>query len=307
MKFKEDGGRDAVVRLLVLVDRADGLLADDVAARDRHAGLDGLDHGIGAAIDAVESAHRRRHRLLHRVEPHRHFGDDAEGALGADEQARQVVAGRRLLRAARGLDDAAVGQHYLERQHVLAHRAVAHGVGARGARRRHAAERGVGARIDREEEARVLDELVELLARHAGLHHGVEVRLVHRQHLVHLRQVDADAAFHRQDVALERGADAVGNHRHLVPAADVDDVAHLFGGLGEDHHVRGRVRKVGLVLAVVLAHRGRGGHPLAEQGLQLGDHGLVEALPCGFLHGGPEFQSLVHGAILVSSRRRRGP
>ncbi len=32
----------------------------------------------------------------------RELGDDAERALGADEQPRQVVAGRRLLRPARG-------------------------------------------------------------------------------------------------------------------------------------------------------------------------------------------------------------
>ena len=46
--------------------------------------------------------------------------------------------------------------------------------------------------------------------------------------------------------------------------------------LGEHHHVRQRVGKVGLVLAVVLPHRGRGGHAVAEQRLQLGDDGLVE-------------------------------
>ena len=51
--------------------------------------------------------------------------------------------------------DATVGHHGGERQHVLAHGAVAHGVGARGARRRHAAEGGVGAGIDREEQALV--------------------------------------------------------------------------------------------------------------------------------------------------------
>ena len=177
VEFEEHRRRDAVVRLLVLVDRAHRLLADDVAARDRDARLDGLDHGVGAAVDRVEGADRGRHRFLHRVQAHRDLGDDAERALRADEEAREVVARGGFFRAARGLDDAPVGEHHFQRQHVLAHRAVAHRVGARGARRRHAAERRVGAGIDREEQARVLDVLVQLLARDAGLHHRVEVLL----------------------------------------------------------------------------------------------------------------------------------
>ena len=66
--------------------------------------------------------------------------------------------------------------------------------------------------------------------------------LVHREHLVHLRQVDRHAALHREDVALERGADAVGDHRHAVAAADVDDVAHFFGRLDEDNSI-GQARR----------------------------------------------------------------
>src|SRR5205814_8496108 len=63
---------------------------------------------------------------------------------------------------------------------------------------------------------------------------------------------DRDAALDRQDMALERGADAERNHRHAMAAADVDDIAHLFRALGEDHDVGKRVGEVGLVLAVVL-------------------------------------------------------
>ena len=55
-------------------------------------------------------------------------------------------------------------------------------------------ERGVGAGIDREEEAGGADVFVELLARDAGLHHDVEVGLVDRQHLVHAAEVERDAA-----------------------------------------------------------------------------------------------------------------
>ena len=43
MKLEEHRRRDAVARLLVGIDRRDRLVADDVAARDRNARLDGLD------------------------------------------------------------------------------------------------------------------------------------------------------------------------------------------------------------------------------------------------------------------------
>ena len=56
---------------------------------------------VFAAPSISGNAHRGRHRLLHRVQLHRHFGDDAERALGADEEPRQVVARGRSSRGAR--------------------------------------------------------------------------------------------------------------------------------------------------------------------------------------------------------------
>ena len=95
-------------------------------------------------------------------------------------------------------------------------------------------------------------------------------------------------ALHGQNVALERGADAVGDHRHAVAAAGVDDVAHFLGAFRENHRVGRGIGEIGLVLAVVLAHRRRGRDAFcAEQRLPLGQNRLVK-LPC-----------LVHAAILV--------
>jgi hypothetical protein len=133
----------------------------------------------------------------------------------------------------------------------------------------------------------VLDVFVELLARHAGLHHRIQIRLMYLQHLVHARQVDRHAALDGEDVALERGADAERDHRHAVAPADVHDIAHFLRRSGEHHDIGKRVREVGLVLAVVLAHRRRGRHALAEQRLQLRHDRLVE------------FARFVHGPILV--------
>jgi hypothetical protein len=60
------------------------------------------------------------------------------------------------------------------------------------------------ARVDRKEEARVADLVVQLLARHAGLHRHREVFRLDGQHAVHAAQVDAHAALYREQVAFER-------------------------------------------------------------------------------------------------------
>ena len=99
---------------------------------------------------------------------------------------RARIAVRALARAARRADDATVGQHHRERQHVLPHGAVAHGVGAGGAGGGHAAQRGIRAGVDGEEQALVADVFIELLAGDAGLHADVKVHGVHFQHLVQL-------------------------------------------------------------------------------------------------------------------------
>ena len=53
---------------------------------------------------------------------------------------------------------------------ALAQGAVAHGVGAAGARGEHAAQGPVGAGVNRKKQATDFQGIVELLARHAGLH-----------------------------------------------------------------------------------------------------------------------------------------
>ena len=133
----------------------------------------------------------------------------------------QVVAGGRLARALRRLHHRAVGHHGGEVRDVLAHGAVAHRVGAGGARRGHAADGGLlGARIDGKEQAQVAQVVVELLARDAGLHHAIEIALVDGEHPVHAREVDREAAERGVDVALERGAGAERDDGDAVRARD---------------------------------------------------------------------------------------
>ena len=87
-------------QLVVAVHQADGVAIDQLAARDRHAGLDDVDGGVDGILHAREVADRRQHGLRQRVEAQRHFSDDAQRALAADEQAGQVVTRAGLARSA---------------------------------------------------------------------------------------------------------------------------------------------------------------------------------------------------------------
>ena len=129
--------------------------------------------------------------------------------------------------------------------HVLAHRSVAHGIGARSAGRRHAADRGVRARIDRKEKAGALELGVELLARNARLHAAIEILGVDFEHAIHLRQVDADAAVQRRNVTLERRADAERDDRDARRMTQAHDRRHLLVRTRETRRRRAAPRRPG--------------------------------------------------------------
>lgn len=230
-ELEEQRGRRREARAAVRVDRLNRQRIQHLGARQRHAELDRLDHAVDRALHVGEIDDRRRDRLGLRVQLDRDLGDDAQRAFGAAEQLREAVAGGRLAGAPGGADHLAVGPHHRERQHVVAHRAVADGVGARGRGGHHAADRRVGAGIDREEEAGAGQLAVEVLARDAGRHRGRQVLGADRQHAVHSGQVDADSAPHRQQVALDRGADAERDDRHALGGAQLHDLRDFLRGL----------------------------------------------------------------------------
>ena len=73
------------------------------------------------------------------------------------------------------------------------------------------------------------------------------------------------------DMPFERGSGAERNHGTVVLRAQAHDTRHLFGALGEDDDVGGCGAVVGLVVTVLLAHRGSGGNPVGEELAQLVD------------------------------------
>ena len=192
------------------------------------------------------------------------LGDDAERSLRADEEASEVVAARGLPRAIAGLEQRAVGHDRGEAQHVIAHGAVAHGVGAGGPCRSHAAKARVGARIDGEEETFVAQMFVERFARDAGFDHAVEILRVHGEDAVHMREVERNSAEGRVDLAFKRGAGAEGNDRHARLGAKPHHFDHLLRRLGEDHGVGRLAGDPGERVGMLLAERGSGREAIAE-------------------------------------------
>ena len=264
MELEEQDRPFRQIGLRPAVDGGDLDLVGKLDPRHRHARLDDRDAGLDRVVDAREGADRGRHCLRDAGEAERHLDDHAERPFRADEEPGQVVARRGLARPGSGADRPPVGQHDGEPQHVVAHRAVAHRVGARGARRGHAADRRVRARVDREEQAGVAEMGVELLAGHPRLDPDVEVGGVDLEHAVHPRHVDRDPAFERGDMALERGADAERDHRRPVLAAEPDDGDHLLDRLGEHDDVGREGAVVRFVAPVPLAHHRRGRDALSE-------------------------------------------
>ena len=183
VELEEQRRRLRVPEPVVRVDGAHHRRVEQLAAGDRHARLDDRDRRADRVLGGRERADGGGDRLGDRPQPQRQLGDDPERPLRSDEQVGEVVAGARLARPRAGADDAPVRQHHLEREHVLAHRAVADGVGPRGAGRRHAAQRRVRSRVDREERAVAADALLQHRARDAGLHGDVEVLDAHAQDL----------------------------------------------------------------------------------------------------------------------------
>src|SRR6516164_6766393 len=108
--------------------------------RDGDAHLDRHDRRLAGSAHGFEGACRSGDGLGNAAQLDGELADDPERAFGADEQMCQVIAGRRFFRPGTGLDDLAVAAHHFQRQHVLAHGAIAHRVGAGRPRRGHAAK-----------------------------------------------------------------------------------------------------------------------------------------------------------------------
>ncbi len=220
---------------LVGVDGGNGGGVDELEPGDGRSGGDGSRGGAAGGLERGEGDTQRDGCVGQAVEAERQLRDHGERALRPDEQSREVVAGGRLGGPAAGADDTAAGEHGLEGEHVGAHLPVARRRRAGGVRRRHAADRGVCARVDGEEEPVLAGGAVQLHPGDAGLRDGGEVAGGERQDPVHPGEIERDAALDRDHVPLEarargerRDGDAalVGERQHacdFLRRGGVDD------------------------------------------------------------------------------------
>ena len=104
VELEEQRRLQRVVQARVAVDRVDLHFVEQLDARDRDTELDRRHHRLHRALHRLEGTDGGGHGFGQAVQTQRDLGDDAERAFGSDEQARQVVAGRRLARAAAGVN-----------------------------------------------------------------------------------------------------------------------------------------------------------------------------------------------------------
>ncbi len=108
----------------VAIDRVDHHFIEQLNPRHRNPQLHRRDDRPDCAFHRVERAYRCGNGVGQPMDPQRDLSDHTQRALGPDEQARQVVSGRRLSRAPARVDDTPVGEHHGETAHRLAHRPV---------------------------------------------------------------------------------------------------------------------------------------------------------------------------------------
>ena len=272
------------------------------AAGDDAGGDDGGD-AIGSAGFGRETQEHRACRRRLAQQPHRHFCDDTQQALGAGHDAQKIVAlGVEML--ASEANHFAGHQHHLDAQQVVGGEAVLQAMHAARILRDVAADRAgdLRAGIGRVIKALMLDRLGDAEVGDAGLHAGAAVGVVDLEHTVELAKAQQDGIAHRHRAARERRAGAARHDLDLIVLAVAQDRRDLCHRLGQHHDQRhlaiGRER-----IALVGAHA-----------LQVVDHALAwddgtqgsdDLGPAGE-NGGIERRHL-HASLIRQIKKRRKP
>jgi hypothetical protein len=168
----------------------------------------------------------------------------AEDTFAADEQLLQVDAGVVLDVFAQALQHRAVGGDDFETENQVAGHAVADDAVAAGIGRDVAADGATAARaeVERKHQAVLLDPLLELLQRRAGLHDsdaGGGVDLFDRVHALHREH---DLVRIRQRAAHQAGHAALRRDRHAVAMTEPEQGGDILGRLRADDRARFRHR-----------------------------------------------------------------
>mmetsp|Transcript_38100 Transcript_38100/g.113834 ORF Transcript_38100/g.113834 Transcript_38100/m.113834 type:complete len:387 (+) Transcript_38100:515-1675(+) len=230
----------------VRVERLDGRRIEELAPFHVDAERAESRRGPGRVVQGSKAAHGRRHVLRYGMQPRGDAGDHAQRPLRTAHQRGQVVPRARFDRVGARDGDGPVGEDDLQSQYVLSHRAVFDRGGSRRSARDHAAEGGVGARIDHERHAGVTEGFVERPAGDPGadvnVRVGEESAVVRRRRAV-VRKLDGIETGHvegdgspayRRYVSLEAGSGAPRYDRHGGLGASTHDRRYLRRRFGEE-------------------------------------------------------------------------
>ncbi len=267
--------------MMPVVDRRDRELVQQLEGDRLHPRSHHSRDGVAGSLERREEGQQGGARGRRGAEPDRRLRDDAEGALRADEELRQAVAGHVLDVLAAGPDHDPVGHDDLETQRPVARLAVLHAAETAGVRAEVAADRAdlVARRIGAVEQAFRGDRILEVRVDDAGLDDGDEVVVIDLEDLRHPRERDRQRALDPGRAARQARSGAPWHDRHAVVRGQPDEMSDLLGGFGERHGQRQAGVEVGrLVLPVGLAVRLVGEEPQARQlsgnGPQEGSAGL---------------------------------
>jgi hypothetical protein len=247
-----------------------------------------LGHRGDGRLDIRHAGQRGERRWLGRPKEQPGGGDDPEGALAADQQAGQVVAGVVGPDAAEPADHAAVGQHRLQAEQLRPRRTVPDRLdAARVGGDRAADRRGVpGGQVDAVLEARPSRVRAQVRDRHAGAGRDLAGQRVHRVQPLQPPGGQHDGTLTpgsgRHAAADQAGVPALRHDRGAVPRAGGNGRGDR-GGVGRaDHAAGGPAEPARPVRGVPGGEGGIGEHVLwpGDRG-QLGEQGVHEYSPYG--------------------------
>ena len=267
------------VQRLLLADALDRRVIYELQRGRQNPGLEDARRGGCGGLGRLEERQQRAPRRRERDEAQVDFREDAQRAFGADEEAREVVAGHALQRARADVDDVALRQDDLEAGDVIARDAVLDRAQPAGAFGDVAAERGEirAGGVGRIEQAAALHLGLEVADGDARLDGGDLVVVVHLEDAVHAPEVERDPAAGGHRAAGQPARRAARIDRRLLAVRQTQHAGDFLGGVRE----RDDIRQRGAARAVV-----RREDPLLDLGR--------DALGA---EDGPEFASAVFSAM----------
>ena len=222
----------------VVFDDAQGPAVEHFAGGGSDGAGGDVHDGFGGVIDRIENGEKCFDGFGLARKFDGDFGDQGEGAFGADEEAGQVVAGRFAVFAA-DADDFAVGEDQLECGDVIGGYAISKGVRAAGIFRDVAAD-GAGfptGRIGSEIQAVRFGGTGEFVIDDAGLNDGALILGVDFENAIHAGEDEHHAAGAGERAAGEAGAGAAADDGNIVFGGEFDDAGDFVGGGGKDDDV----------------------------------------------------------------------